>query len=392
MSTGRQAARIAAWAVAFRLFSALAAFIMNVVFPTHGTDQFASPFGATRAFWDPFTRYDSGWLFQIARYGYHYTPNGRDNIAYFPAYPLLMRYVGRAMGASPADMYRGGVIVSWVSFVVAMVLLYQLARLDLPRRRAERAVLLAAIFPFAFFYGVVYTESLFLAATLACFLFFRTGRWIRGGLCGAVATATRVNGIMMWPALAWMVYTQLARGSSTEAGSDRRRAIASAVLGLLLVVSGIGAYSAYIYSVTGNPIEWAATRQRWGYYPGGAPWTAPVRLIGALLAHPFTYLATEPMAPYDTLNGVTALVFIVATPFVWQRYGAAYGLFMAANLLLPLSSGQFEGLGRYCAVLFPFFIWLASVRSRAAVAAAATASAVLYGFCLALFTNLYPLF
>ena len=32
---------------------------------------------------------------------------------------------------------------------------YYLARLDLPRRRAERAVLLTAIFPFAFFFGVI---------------------------------------------------------------------------------------------------------------------------------------------------------------------------------------------------------------------------------------------
>ena len=39
---------------------------------------------------------------------------------------------------------------------------------------------------------------------------------------------------------------------------------------------------------------------------------------------------------------------------------------MALNLALPLSSGVFEGVGRYCSVLFPCFIWLASLRSRLA--------------------------
>ena len=84
---------------------------------------------------------------------------GAANIAFFPVYPLLMRYVGRALRPAAGDLYLGGIVVSWVAFALAMVVLYRLARLDLPRRRAERAVLLTAIFPFAFFYGVVYTES-----------------------------------------------------------------------------------------------------------------------------------------------------------------------------------------------------------------------------------------
>jgi hypothetical protein len=79
-------------------------------------------------------------------------------------------------------------------------------------------------------------------------------------------------------------------------------------------------------------------------------------------------------------------------PFVWWRFGAAYGWFMAANLWLPLSSGQYEGMGRYCAVLFPFFIWLASLRSRAVLTTALVLSAMLYTLCLALFTTIHPLF
>ena len=70
------------------------------------------------------------------------------------------------------------------------------------------------------------------------------------------------------------------------------------------------------------------------------------------------------MAPYDTLNGVAAIVCVLAIPFVWRRFGTGYALFMLANLWLPLSSGIFEGTGRYCAVMFPFFIWLASIRSQ----------------------------
>ena len=377
---------IALSALAFRLVSALLALYANVVFPLYQPEQFT--FGKTSPFWDTFARYDSGAFYQIARYGYSGGPNrfvagGRSTIAYFPVYPLLMRYVGRLFGSSPGDLFLGGIVVSWIAFTLAMGVLFCLARLDLSPRAAERAVLLAAIFPFAFFYGVVYTEAVFLLFTVSSFYCFRTRRWIAGGVCGALATATRVNGILMLPALAWTAW----RSAEPDA---RDRLLA--VLGLLLVACGVGAYSLYIYRLSGNPFEWAATIGRWGYYPGGAPWPALVRLVQTLVTHPYAYLAGERQAPYDVLNGVTALVFVASVPFVWKRLGAAYGLFMAANLWLPLSSGQYEGLGRYCAVLFPFFIWLAGFRSRVVVVSALVVSAMFYALCLALFTTIHPLF
>ena len=202
--------RIALAALGFRLVSAFLAFCANLAFPLDRRlpDQ-STLWGNPSPFWDAFARHDSGWYFDIARKGYDATSavaGGRSNIAFAPVYPLLMRYVGRIFGRSSGDMYLGGIVVSWVSFVLAMVVLYRLAALDLPRRRAERAVLLTAIFPFSFFFGVVYSESTFLLFTLLSFYGFRTRRWGLGGIAGAIATATRVTGIMMWPALAWSAW------------------------------------------------------------------------------------------------------------------------------------------------------------------------------------------
>lgn len=374
--------KLVLYGLAFRVCSALLAFYTNVVFPQYQQEGF-TVFGTPSPLWDTFARYDSGWYYDIARNGYRYVAGGRGNIAFFPLYPLLMRYIGRAFGKRPGDLYLGGIVVSWTAFVLAMIALVALARLDLPRRRAERAALFMAIFPFAFFFGVVYTEALFLLFTVVSFYGFRTRRWMLAGICGGLATATRPNGILMLPALAWIAWR------SAEP-TPRDRVLAAA--GLVLVACGVGAYSFYIYQLSGNPFEWAATISRWGYYPGGTPIAALARLMRTLVAHPYAYLAGERLAPYDTLNGLTALVFVAATPFVWWRFGAAYGWFMAANLWLPLSSGQYEGMGRYCVVLFPFFIWLAGLRSHLVFIATLVLSAMLYALCLALFTNLHPLF
>ena len=385
----RAALGIAGIALAFRVVSAIVAFLANRSFPLYQREQF-TVFGSTNLFWDTFARYDSGWYCQIAQSGYLFVPGGPSagigkpgKIAFFPLYPLMMRYTGALFGSGQESLFLAGIFVSWVSFIAAMVALYFLARLDLPRRQAQRAVLLAAIFPFSFFFGLVYSESLFLLVTILTFYAFRTRRWLLGGLVGALATATRVNGILMLPALAWMAFR------SREATARDRM---MAVIGLLLVTAGIGGYSFYVYQLSGNPFEWAKSIQRWGYTPGGAPWTAPAALLHNLLTRPFDYLSTEPMAPYDTLYGVTAIAFLIMTPVVWMKFGAAYGVFMLLNLWLPLSSGVFEGLGRYCSVLFPAFILLATIRSRAILTCVIVLFALFYTLGLALFTTIHPIF
>jgi len=378
---------VAACAIAFRVLSACVAFVSRVSFPAADqTMDGLSVFGGKRAFWDLFVRWDSNWYFNIAYGGYHYTPGGRDSIGFFPVYPLLMRYVGRLFGRSQADIYYGGILISWVAFVAAMVGLYKLARLDVDATASKRAVLLATIFPFAYFFGVVYTEALFLAATIWAFYCFRTRLWLLGGICGAIATGTRVNGILMWPALAWIAWRAISRATA----SPREKMLA--LVALLLVPAGIGLYSFYIYHLTGHLFEWKKTIELWGYYPGGNAWTASMHLLRDLIERPIVYIATVPAARFDTLNGLAAIAFVIAVPFVWLRFGAAYGLYMAANLWLPLSSGLFEGLGRYCSVLFPFFILIGSIRSRTVQTTAIVVSAVLYTLCMSIFTNLQPLY
>lgn len=374
--------RIAIGALGFRVLTAIVALLANLSFPLYQREQF-TVFGSTSKFWDAFARYDSGHFEGIAWSGYAPLAGGRSNIAYFPVYPMLMRYVARPFGRHHAIYYMAGIAVAWACFVLAAVALYYLARLDLNRRQALRAVVLFTVFPFAFFYGMVYSESTFVLFAILTFYLVRTRRWMAAGLCGAVATATRVPGILIVPAVAWIAWR-----TAEPTWRDRIRA----GIGVALAASGFVGYCAYIYSLTGNPLEWAATLQRWGYNPGAAPWMAPLRLLQVLGTHPYLYLTTDPMAPYDTLYGVTGMLFVIVVPFIWRRLGAGYGLYVLLNVLLPLSSGAFEGVGRYCSVLFPCFIWLATIRSRAIATPVLVTFAMLYTLGLALFVTIHPLF
>ena len=64
----------------------------------------------------------------------------------------------------------------------------------------------------------------------------------------------------MLPALAWIAWR--------EARADAPRQASARLPRCALAASGFGAYCFYIYQLTGNPLEWAATIQRWEYCAG----------------------------------------------------------------------------------------------------------------------------
>lgn len=373
---------IALAAVGFRLVVAFVGFIANLTIPDY-QDQGFTVMEEPNPFWDRFARYDAGWYYGIASKGYAFVDGGRSNLAFFPLYPTLMGAGGRVLGGEQHDFYIAGILVSWIAFVLAMPLLYRLARLDLPRDASIRAATYAAIFPSAYFFGVVYSESLFLLALVATTLALRSRMWLVAALTGAAMTATRVNGVMFVPALAWIAYQ-----SSDGTTRDRARALAAAAAALL----GIGAYSYFNYRVSGNPFEWYDSITRWGYAPGSNPLSGILAVGRELFTRPMDYLIAERMAPYDTLNTITVVLALATVPLVWKRFGFGYAAMIVLGLILPLSSGQLEGLGRYCAVLFPIALLLASLPGEARHAWLTASFVMFYTLGLVLFGNVHPMF
>src|SRR5262245_50899297 len=98
------------------------------------------------------------------------------------------------------------------------------------------------------------------------------------------------------------------------------------------------------------------------------------------------------MAPYHRLYGLTGSGYALLIHVRYWQVGTGHALYMLPTLWLPLSSGVFEGVGRYCAVLFPAFLWLATIRSRTISTAIVVLFSLFYTLGLALFTTIHPLF
>ena len=85
-------------------------------------------------------------------------------------------------------------MLSLTAFFAALVYLYALARETLGEDEARFALWLIAAYPFALFFGAVYTESLFLLGAAAAFYHFTKRQYGWASLWGLLVGLTRPNG------------------------------------------------------------------------------------------------------------------------------------------------------------------------------------------------------
>jgi hypothetical protein len=317
-------------------------------------------------------RWDATWYLDIATQGYRYradTPAAQQNIVFFPAFPLALRVVGRMFGGSVAAHLFGGTALTWIAFLFGLTYLFRLAR-DLlgSTDQARAAVLFVATYPFALYYGAVYTESVYLLAAVAAFYHARRFEYWQTAAWGLLAGFTRPNGCFLSLPLAlvtaspWLPHWlsapaagyRLPGAAAPVARSWRRlaAAFASAAAPGIAVLT----YSAFVWQLTGNPIAWAEGHAAWGRAYVG---------FGTLISTWYRYFhesgayVVTTVLPYDSLNAMGALFVLALALPVWRRFGLPYALMILINMLPPLAAGGFLSAGRFSAVMFPVFLWLA---------------------------------
>jgi Gpi18-like mannosyltransferase len=145
------------------------------------------------------SRWDAARYVEIARDGYRYEPGVSSNAAFFPLYPLLIRAI-HALLLLPENDYWWLVIaiaISNVALLIALTYFRALLAMDFGEDLISRTITYLLIFPTTFFFSGVYSQSLFLALTVAAFYYARTNRWLLACILAALATLTRSQGMIL---------------------------------------------------------------------------------------------------------------------------------------------------------------------------------------------------
>lgn len=206
-------------------------------------------------FLESWRRWDSVHYINIAQNGYMGAVEDGKHLClvFYPLYPWLMR----ALALLLQDFRLCGILISTACYAVGCVFFYKITRIETDAKTAEHALVLISVFPFAFFFGSVATESLFFAIGAALFYYIRTHRWGRVALLGTLACMTKVQGLLF-------AFAVLAELLHHERGflllrNRNWKAIALKILlpGCLcaLMLSGFLVYLLVNYHVEGDPFR-----------------------------------------------------------------------------------------------------------------------------------------
>jgi Mannosyltransferase (PIG-V) len=293
-------------------------------------------------------RWDAVHYLDIAAKGYQ----GFD-MAFFPLYPMLVRIVGGLAG----NHLVGGLLISNAAFFFGLLYLYKLLEHEYDRGVARRGIFYISVFPTAFFFSAVYSESLFFMLTVASFYYMRAHRWWMAGAVGFFASLTRVEGILLvvpfaieWLASSWPV---LRRG-------DRERTVALVNLAPVgLIVGGLLVYMAYLWVLRADPLYFSHVQVHWNRH-FAMPWVSVHNAFHKIAIAMKTASAASGQTIAGQLLELSATFLMIGVlAFGFLKLRPSYIAYMALSILAPMCTSSLMSMPRFALVLFPMFAILA---------------------------------
>ncbi|HLI14606.1 MAG TPA: mannosyltransferase family protein [Acidimicrobiales bacterium] len=267
--------------------------------------------------------WDSNFNLGIAGSGYHWDPaiQGAQNPAFFPAYPLLVRFAHLA----GVPWLPAAVGVSVACQVGAAALLARSLALDGERAsRVLAAVGLFLAFPAGVYAVLGYSTSLTVLCALGAVVACRRGRLWLAALVAGAGTAVSDLGLAVSGAL---VLSELA-AVGWRGALDRRR------LGrLALSLWGVVAFSAFLWVRFGDPIAWYTAIRGW--LPTVPPWTVVGRVVTlAPVRATFVGVIGHPTEKWLMFTQDAAFVLVFAGVLLWAAArGVGFGPALALGAL-----------------------------------------------------------
>jgi hypothetical protein len=322
------------------------------------------------------------WFYSWAGFdGVHYLTimnrgyRGADLIqAFFPVYPYLTKLLNFIFD----NFLLTSLLISNASFVILMYVWHGFIEQFYTRKIANWATISLLLFPTSFFFVASYTESLFLLLVILTFWFINKKNYWIAAICIALASATRITGILLIPAvLIEIIFPKIQFNTIFDKGilrGDFLQKIQIEIknqmvkwkyfikpVGIISLGSiGLLSYMYYLYKDFGDPLLFFSVQEEFG---GGVRQQSFIsypqviwRYIKILAtARPFDlkYFTYIQEFLFGTL-GLLGLIYSV------KKTRFSYVIFALLAFFLPTLTGTFSSMSRYMLVCFPIFILLAN--------------------------------
>ena len=294
----------------------------------------------------------------IAKYGY-----GLYQQAFFPLFPLLIKLVSFVTNN---NYFIAGLIISNLSFLIGIVVFKKyLGSISKNPSKITWILLFLLAFPTSFFFGAVYTESLFFLLFVSALYFTQEKRYWLVIACCILASMTRLMGVFLLIPVLFTVINQKKHIHFTDW---------KIILAILSPGLGLLTYMLYLTYTVGNPLAFYSTQSN---FNAG-------RTTGSLITLPqvyFRYLNIFISAQHNLVYFVAVLEFLIFNLvfavllynlwILWKRKDVlnrisliGLNLFSLINILLPTLTGTFSSVPRYALLSLSFFIQLAEINNK----------------------------
>ena len=361
----RETAEVFGAALLFRLaiFVGLTVLFCVILYPGSGLDTAIQ-------LWK---KWDAWHYINLAELGYHgYTEEGQHLfVVFFPLYPWLVRLVSSITGNTMV----AGLSVSFLCYAGGCVYFYRLVAWDYGRPAARRALLFLSVFPYAFFFGGVMTESLFFLTTAGALWYIRRHKWLPAGMFGMLAAMTRMHGLLLIGAAAAELVENM--------GQLDWKVILRRLPTLLLPALGTLVYLWLNASVTGDPFGFVQMQEHWSQ---GFCWISDT--LWYVLQNAISFHTPE--VRYEIWIPTILLfpLFFGLLVGACRRFRSMYTLYGFVYLILNYSLSWLLSAGRYLSCALPFFLFAAVWTEKRPVVTAVLTAAMEGGFLINLFLYL----
>jgi Mannosyltransferase (PIG-V) len=275
--------------------------------------------------------WDGRWYRIVATHGYLLEPGRQSDPAFFPLFPLMLR----GLHALGIGYLAGGLVISNVSFLAALVAFEQLTRRLFSAQLARRATIYLALFPIGYVYSMSYPESLVLLAISLAALAAMSNRWRTAAALLAAGALARPETLFVALALLPLAV----RAPSHDRGF--------AVGAILAPVAALASFALYLGLRLHDPLAWTHAERAWGRR------FTPLGLLRAVQDLPRAF-AGHPWIVRDVVFFVIYLGLLAAArhagaPRTWVAAGAAV-------VIIPTFSGSFTSDARF-GLLAPALFW-----------------------------------
>lgn len=309
-------------------------------------------------------RWDTYWYMDIVHNGYHLQKdNTLANVVFFPLYPFLIKVLGTVLSD---NFVLAGWLISMTALVAGCAYFYRLVKEFHPDIDPELPILLMLVFPTAFFFDIVYTESLFFFISVACFYYVLKRRFAVAGLFALLGALTHSNGVFLGLPILW----ETARIYGWKDALFSKRIIPMAM-------PAIGMFSFLLY-------DYLEFKDFWLFFRIESAWGRSFSINWDHFS-PFSHPSIVNMC----IDISFTILIVTAIVLVWKKLSPLYSVFMSLTVLAALTSGTLMSIGRYSLVLFPLFILLSKVRNRTFLQSWIFASSLFLALDIILFVNNY---